>query len=887
MRSGKGYLLGLSIAAIVMAVAGHAVLGAQDDHIVLTIGLPEWVEMQVDDEAFAGFEADHPGVDVVVIGAGDVMYPMPAEVDMAAHLEEVGKFAAAADVLMVSRYNLTPAATRAGYFLDLTPLTSTDSALDLADFYPAAWESFRWDGGTWGIPVSMTLMLLVYDPAAFDAAGLAYPDNDWTPEEFFYAAEMLTQRDASGEVTVPGFFSYSVPTVLRSLLGENLFDDSTIPAQPRLDTPQLAALLDTWRQLEDEGAIGWMGPDMVFDPNEVRLPMMVDQIYALVYGVGDGDPYAGALLPGGRAGLDVNGFGVSAGTRYPELAYELVKYLTALPDMVQGMFGDTPARRSLADVESGNYYGLDVPPDVQAVIDVALEQGLPVSDMRFVEYLDTTLARLRQGDEPDAATALRNAQEEAVLAVQTAEAQHGLATVTVATPVPTPVLASGEVALKFGMMSNVMPIPNADRWDQAVAEFVAADPQVGHIELEIGFGGPNPPADLYDCYYLPYNDVPAVAPENLLSLDPFLSADPAFDPYDFIPGALDQMRRDGQTWGLPVTLEPLVLWYNSTVWAEAGLPDPSADWTVDMFADAMIRLKSLSGDKVVLDPQMTYGNTYLLMLIAAYGGLPLDYRLGGITTNLTDPSTVEAVRQVLDLAKAGIIGYSELDVFGGGGGFGMGPNEEDRTPLYTDTLNTFSYRLMIRQNMESGQADPFRLISFPRGSQYTPVSYRLGGAYISASTPYPEACYRWLSAISRQPDLFFAMPVRLSAFGDPGLEAAMGGDHSAYYQAFANMLGDPNVVIFPDQSSSIWALSDFMIEIWVNRAFDHYVLEDADLDAELAGAQLFITAYQDCVAGAEAPDSAQAAEEQLNAYYKKLMECAVTVDPSLDEQFNP
>jgi hypothetical protein len=54
----------------------------------------------------------------------------------------------------------------------------------------------------------------------------------------------------------------------------------------------------------------------------------------------------------------------------------------------------------------------------------------------------------------------------------------------------------------------------------------------------------------------------------------------------------------------------------------------------------------------------------MLTLIAAYGGLPLDTRTDPPTVNFSDPATVNALQQVLDLVKNGYISYAA----GGPGG---------------------------------------------------------------------------------------------------------------------------------------------------------------------------------------------------------------------------
>ena len=54
-------------------------------------------------------------------------------------------------------------------------------------------KSFQWDNGVWGLPVSEDVILVIYDPAAFDQAGLTYPSEAWTTDDFVNAAHKLAQ----------------------------------------------------------------------------------------------------------------------------------------------------------------------------------------------------------------------------------------------------------------------------------------------------------------------------------------------------------------------------------------------------------------------------------------------------------------------------------------------------------------------------------------------------------------------------------------------------------------------------------------------------------------------------------------------------------------------
>ena len=73
----------------------------------------------------------------------------------------------------------------------------------LGEFNPDFFALMR-DGDTlYGVPQSRTALALVYNKAMFAAAGLTEPPKTWADVQAY--AEKLTQKDASGNVTVYGF----------------------------------------------------------------------------------------------------------------------------------------------------------------------------------------------------------------------------------------------------------------------------------------------------------------------------------------------------------------------------------------------------------------------------------------------------------------------------------------------------------------------------------------------------------------------------------------------------------------------------------------------------------------------------------------------------------
>ncbi len=882
-----------------------APLAAQDNAVTITLTVPDFMEDVITEEMLADFEAQNPGIKVQVVDGAFGLTPPTDNVD--AHLSEMAEYAASADVLYTSSNTLTREATTAGYLLDLSPLTNADSTLNADDFIPQAWQSVQWDRGVWALPVSVNVLLMVYNPAAFDRASIPYPNESWTLADFADAARRLTETQDDGTVKT-GYFDFGNGDFLfRSLLGTSLYDPTTAPAQPDLDNPAVAELLNTLTELNAEGVIGSVGSGIsviaIGGGAEDGPAMSVQQSFALASFGGFGNnnnaqPVAGALLPGGVAGINVESFSISAGTLYPEQAYTLLKFLTSNADIASNIFGGTPARRSLAGMESSNTNGpggggrggfnIQLSPENQAIVDEALSRAVSVTDMSFYEYLDIALEKM-QTDGIDAATALQEVELQAITNLDTALAARGTTQINVATPVPEVILAPGEVALKFGISSFVSPLPNQTEWNQLISDFVANDAEVGQIILDSDFNNNlSDMATSFDCFYMPTNAVTDGDLTTIISLDPFMDVDPNFDKSDVIGNTLSQLQFENRTWAFPVTLQPNILRYNADLFAQAGVVAPVNGWTIDSFVDALRNLQAMDDTSAPFQPGG--GNEYLLALIAAYGGLPIDYRTDPPTFSFSDPLNADAVRQTLDLAKNGLIEYQAVG--GGGGGrifalAGIGADADaDENPMAVSTysLNGLNDFIVRRggpgQNAENQNADDgYQLTTYPTGTQYAPVSYDIGTAYISANAENPDACYRWISEVSRQPSLFSTMPARRSLINDPSLTASEDPDTIVFYNQFAALLSQGNAINFPAGFGG--GPINNMVTRWLNRAFDRYVNEDADLDAELLEAQTFTQEFMACTSGLPPIDNAASQADRREAF-QAYNECASAVDPTIN-----
>ncbi|ALC91425.1 sugar ABC transporter substrate-binding protein [Bacillus sp. FJAT-18017] len=81
------------------------------------------------------------------------------------------------------------------YFQSLEPLdqfVNNDSELDLNDFYQGLFNYSSMYGKLYGIPAGFTTRVVYFNKDLFDIAGMPYPEEGWTWDDFQAAAEKLT-----------------------------------------------------------------------------------------------------------------------------------------------------------------------------------------------------------------------------------------------------------------------------------------------------------------------------------------------------------------------------------------------------------------------------------------------------------------------------------------------------------------------------------------------------------------------------------------------------------------------------------------------------------------------------------------------------------------------
>jgi sn-glycerol 3-phosphate transport system substrate-binding protein len=145
--------------------------------------------------------------------------------------------------------------------------TSAEDKQWLASFYPALMENSKAKGKIWGIPFQRSTIVLYHNKDAFKEVGLDPNKPPATWDEMVAAAQKLTKKDASGNVTRWGVhipstgYAYWMFQALCIQNGQVLMNQDG--NKTNFDHPDVIEALQFWRDLAakhkvmPEGTIDW------------------------------------------------------------------------------------------------------------------------------------------------------------------------------------------------------------------------------------------------------------------------------------------------------------------------------------------------------------------------------------------------------------------------------------------------------------------------------------------------------------------------------------------------------------------------------------------------------------------------------------------------------
>ena len=225
------------------------------------------------------------------------------------------------------------------------------------DFYPSLRQAFTIDGTFYCPPKDFSTLALQYNTDLFDAAGLEYPNADWTWDDLRSAAESLTDADNGVYgLTLSADFARMI-AFLYQAGGTVTNEDFTAMT---LDSPEALEAAEFYIGLANDGFAaqpsdldsGWPGEAfgkgqaaMAIEGNWIA-PFLNDQFPDLNWGVTE--------MPAGPGGEGTMAFtvcyGVAASAANPEASIRLANWLTGDEGMAQwtGLGLAMPTRQSLS-----------------------------------------------------------------------------------------------------------------------------------------------------------------------------------------------------------------------------------------------------------------------------------------------------------------------------------------------------------------------------------------------------------------------------------------------------------------------------------------------------------------------------------------------------------
>jgi multiple sugar transport system permease protein len=285
-------------------------------------------EANISRSLLAAFEKTHPNIRVKYILATD--FDSKLRTMMAGDM--------APDVFYMAVEN-APVYIQKNTLLNLTPYIKA-SHFDTSDFFPQLLDGFRYKGGIYGLPKDFTTQVVYYNKDLFDRDHVPYPRDGWTWDDMVDKAKRLTHDfDHDGRIDQFGLQYIGGTRYLYNWFrqaGARMFTpDGTKFA---MNSPEGVRALQFLHDLDYKDHVALTtsaaaGRDAQAEFSNGHLAMFVGYGRWLVPRFREMNkfPWDVVVMPRNkeRASLIATvSYSVSSGTKHPQEAWELVKFLT-------------------------------------------------------------------------------------------------------------------------------------------------------------------------------------------------------------------------------------------------------------------------------------------------------------------------------------------------------------------------------------------------------------------------------------------------------------------------------------------------------------------------------------------------------------------------------
>jgi|APTNR8051073442_1049403.scaffolds.fasta_scaffold00293_11 multiple sugar transport system substrate-binding protein len=287
------------------------------------------------------------------------------------------------------------------FMQDVSAFVAADAEeIQLDDFYPEVLKACQHEGRYYFLASGMNVSLLYYNRTLFDRAGVAYPTDTWTWDDYLAAGQAIMQLPDAGKGGVwgadlmTGWWGEWLIFVRQA--GGRLFNDDL--TECLLDRPEAVAGL---RMYMDRVFKYRFAPESGFGPNNEfasgKLAMWYGghierwKTYNAIPGL-DWDIQVLPIGPAGRTGgeIAVRAYGITRTSKHPEAAWELMKFMVSPENLREQIkLGQLPIRKSLAEALLTDSSRTACPKNLAAVYQ-QIPYALPLP--RSTDYIELSLS---------------------------------------------------------------------------------------------------------------------------------------------------------------------------------------------------------------------------------------------------------------------------------------------------------------------------------------------------------------------------------------------------------------------------------------------------------------------------------------------------------------
>ncbi|HLZ29181.1 MAG TPA: sugar ABC transporter substrate-binding protein [Chloroflexota bacterium] len=270
-------------------------------------------------------------------------------------------------------------------YLPLDDLIAADKDVNIDDFNKGIRDGLSYKGKIYALAYDFGPIVVYYNKSLFDKAGVPYPKDDWSWDDFVSTSKALT-RDIDGTPVMgfaaPNSFDSMLPFIFSN--GGDYVDADF--KKSLLSTPATVEAMQWYVDLIYKNKVS----GVVDDPGNANWAN--DNFYgghAAMFSTGPWNfvnarsklksDWDVTLMPRGKAGsvswIAGSGFGIAAGTRFKNEAWQALKYITS----TEGLNKVAKAGRGYPGRVSSvpAFLRTDVPPAHQDVIAKQAQSGKP------------------------------------------------------------------------------------------------------------------------------------------------------------------------------------------------------------------------------------------------------------------------------------------------------------------------------------------------------------------------------------------------------------------------------------------------------------------------------------------------------------------------------